>query len=91
MERWDLDRREDRLEVDAIIENDQPWLVTGSPPCGPFSPLRRLTDQKRDPVTVEQELELARSRVRTACGYYRRQYDEGRFFLHERPKPLGYA
>lgn len=89
VERWDLDRREDRLEVDAIIENDQPWLVTGSPPCSPFSPLRRLTDQKRDPVTVEQELELARSWVRTACGYYRRQYDEGRFFLHEHPKPSG--
>ena len=89
VEQWDLDKKEDRLEVEAIIENDQPWLVTGSPPCGPFSPLRRLTDQKRDPAVVEQELELARSRVRTACGYYRRQYDEGRFFLHEHPKPSG--
>ena len=36
VEQWDLDKKEDRLEVEAIIENDQPWLVTGSPLAWPI-------------------------------------------------------
>ncbi|CAK0895671.1 unnamed protein product, partial [Prorocentrum cordatum] len=47
---WDLLRKEDQSELGDIIEGDQPWLLTGSPRCDPFSQLQYLnrttTDEK---------------------------------------------
>ncbi|CAK9026272.1 unnamed protein product [Durusdinium trenchii] len=83
---WDLDRKRDRLELEAIIENEEPWLVTGSPPCGPFSSLRSLSDYKRDPTVVAEEIRVGKERVKTSVQMYKKQYDAGRYFLHEHPE-----
>lgn len=39
-------------------------LVTSSPPCTTFSPLRRLSDFKRDKKMVDEEKEIGRARLR---------------------------
>ena len=39
----------------------------------------------RDPTTVERERAEGRRHLQTACEAYRRQYDAGRYFLHEHP------
>ena len=57
-ERWDLDRESDFKEVIKMIREEQPWLLTSSPPRTTFSPLRRLTNKKRDPMTVQEEEDL---------------------------------
>ena len=40
---WDLSRDKDVKELAEMIEYEDPWLITGSPPCDPFSQLQHLT------------------------------------------------
>ena len=68
-----------------IIDEEEPELVTGSPPCEAFSQLLHLSKSKRDPAVVQNRLNVGRSRLRTAIGVYRKQYEAGRLFLHEHP------
>jgi len=85
-EYWDLLKSEDVELLEKLQEEQQPRLLTGSPPCTVFSTLRRLSDRKRDPATVQKEQEEGKEMLRTACEAYRRQYTAGRYFLHEHPK-----
>ena len=84
-EGWDLDREEDRQQAMAYVDMEKPTLLTGSPPCEAFSSLRWIGMSKRDPEEVKRQREKAEERLHTACSFYRRQYDEGRLFLHEHP------
>ncbi|CAJ1391015.1 unnamed protein product [Effrenium voratum] len=65
-ERWNLDRPEDQKEVLEMIQVEEPWLLTSSPPCTTFSPLRNVSNGKRDPGVVQEEEELGKARMRTA-------------------------
>lgn len=85
-ERWDLDRDRDFKEVLDMIVVEQPWLVTTSPPCKTFSPLRRLSNYKRDYKVVEQEETEGRLRLHRSMECCRAQADQGGYFLHEHPK-----
>ena len=85
-ERWDLDREEDVQQVKELIAKEEPLLVTSSPPCTTFTPLRNLSNQKRDPETVEEEEDLGRERLKKAIAFCRQQRSQGGFFLHEHPK-----
>ncbi|CAK9008497.1 unnamed protein product, partial [Durusdinium trenchii] len=63
-EKWDLDHEADfQLALD-MIAYEQPYLVTSSPPCTTFSPLRRLSDFKRDKKIVEEEKEIGKARLK---------------------------
>lgn len=84
-EKWDLDRPRDKKLVKKYLAEEQPWLVTGSPPCEVFSPLRNLSNYKRDPNVVEEEEEIGRERLRTCVECYNQQRDQGGLFLHEHP------
>ena len=54
---WDLDKQEDFEQALELISMEQPWLVTSSPPCTTFSPLRRLSNFKRPADVVEADWE----------------------------------
>lgn len=84
---WDLldDEQVEMLEQE-IIDQD-PFLLTGSPPCEAFSPLLRISKGKRDPAAVAAQKEKGLKMFRVACRNYRMQYDRGRYFLHEHPWP----
>ena len=84
-EMWDLDKANDVKELQEMVDFEKPTLLTGSPPCGPFSVLRRLSDYKRDPKVVADERAWGRRHLRTSIRFYRGQYDAGRYFLHEHP------
>jgi len=83
---WDLDNRADVLNVKAMIQDEDPYLVTGSPPCDPFSKLQNLSKHKRDPKVVADNLARGKRHIRTCIGIYRERMDKGRYFLHEHPK-----
>ena len=85
-EAWDLDREDDYQMVLEMISKEEPLLVTSSPPCEVFSPLRGLSNFKRDPETVREEEELGRERLRKSMSCCKEQADQGRFYLHEHPK-----
>ena len=88
-ERWDLDRDEDFKQVLDMIAMEEPYLVTSSPPCTKFCPLRRLSNHKRDQQIVEDEENLGRERLRRSMRCCRQQRDQGGWFLHEHPKDAG--
>ena len=88
-ERWDLDRDEDFKQVLGMIAIEEPYLVTSSPPCTTFCPLRRLSNHKRDQKIVEEEENLGRERLRRSMRCCRQQKDQGGWFLHEHPKDAG--
>ena len=46
--RWDMDQEADFAKVRNMINEEKPLLLTSSPPCTTFSPLRRITNPKRD-------------------------------------------
>ena len=54
-ENWDLDKESDYLQLLDLIALEQPYLVTSSPPCLTFSPLRWLSNFKRSKAEVEEE------------------------------------
>ena len=82
---WDLSRTTDQHELQELIESEQPKLLTGGPPCTSFSQLRNISNSKRDPSIVQQEIDIGKRHLRIACKAYRQQYDSGRYFLHEHP------
>ena len=68
-----------------LVDHEQPWLLAGAPPCGPFSILMTLQQYNRDPEKDRQRLEWGGTLLNVACQGYRRQCDNGRYFLHEAP------
>ena len=82
---WDLSTPEGEAAVDHLLTVEQPKLLCGAPPCEQFLTLQQILKAKRDPKKAEAELEVARQHLRVVVRAYRRQLDEGRFFLHERP------
>ena len=85
-ERWNLDKDEDFQLLLEILDAEKPWLVTSSPPCTTFSPLRRLSNHKRLKEIVEQEEMLGRLRLRRSIRCCKRQARLGGFYLHEHPR-----
>ena len=75
--KWDLDKEEDVQEVHAYIDREDPYLLTGGPPCETFSMLYLLSRNKRDPALVAKEQEYGKSRLRTAVSFYKRQMERG--------------
>ncbi|CAK0815838.1 unnamed protein product, partial [Prorocentrum cordatum] len=82
---WDLLRKDDQEELNRIIEKDEPWLLTGSPRCDPFSQLQYLNRLTTDEKVRERRLRDGREGLRVAIEAYNKQYDAGRYFLHEHP------
>ena len=84
---WDLSKQEDKVALKGLLQKERPLFLIGSPPCGPFSPLQNLNKYKRTPEQNEEILEEGRDHLRTAVGAYTEQHRNGRFFLHEHPRP----
>ena len=47
---WDVSLDSDLQELKEMVEFEDPWLITGSPPCDPFSQLQHLSKHKGDPA-----------------------------------------
>ena len=84
-EHWDLDRERDVREVHELMDKEEPYLLTGSPPCEAFSQLLNIKLASRDPENVKAKKEQGVRRLHTAIGCYRKQMENGRYFLHEHP------
>ena len=85
-ERWDLNKASDFQLVKKMVREEQPWLVTSSPPCTTFSPLRFLSNAKRDKRKVEAEEIEGMRLLERAIEICEDQHAQGGYFLHEHPK-----
>jgi len=82
---WDLSRAEDVKLLEQLQDEQDPYLLTGSPPCELFSQLQAISWQKQDPIRREERWRLAKHHLRVATDSYWRQLRKGRLFLHEHP------
>ena len=72
-------------DLEAILNDEDPYLLTGSPPCEAFSLLQGLNKNKIPEEVRKQRLEEGREKLRTAVRYYKERRAKGRYFLHEHP------
>ena len=84
-EHWDLARDRDVKELEYVVEAERPFLLTGSPPCDPFSQLLAISEARRDPAAVRLKRELGMRHLKTSVAFYKMQIAAGRYFLHEHP------
>ena len=84
-EYWDLNRSEDRLELDWLIDKEDPVLLTGSPRCDPFSLLQNLSKEYQDNPVRKLRREEGEQHLRQCVELYIGQMLRGRYFLHEHP------
>lgn len=83
---WDLTNKSHVKSLERIVDEEDPYLLTGSPPCEPFSPLQALNEGRVDPEVQKQRYDEGVEKLKTACGFYERQVKRGKYFLHEHPK-----
>ena len=69
-----------------MVDFEEPYLLTGSPPCDPFSQLLKISAHRRDPITVKRQREIGTRNLHTAIDLYEHQLNNGRYFLHEHPE-----
>ena len=80
---WDLTSSDDAKSIQTTLQEEDPYLVTGSPPCEAFSPLRALDERRVDPETRALRLEVGKDILQTTCDFHEQQMKRGRYFLHE--------
>ena len=83
---WDLNDGEHVEQVKYLIDEEDPMVLIGSPPCTIFTSLRKMSNNKRDPKTVEAEEREGKHHLKVACDCYKKQIMKGRLFLHEHPE-----
>ena len=84
--RWDFDDADTRDRAEALLDEQRPLLLIGSPMCTAFSRLLRISAAKRDPKVVAELREKAMVHLRFACKLYLKQIQRGCYFLHEHPQ-----
>mgnify|MGYP003327340632 CR=1 FL=1 len=53
-EYWNRNQPIDAKELQEMVDYEELFLPTGSPPCDPFSQLIKISAHRRDPAKVEQ-------------------------------------
>ena len=84
-EYWDLNRAEDREDLNYLIEKEQPFLLTGSPRCDPFSVLQNISKHREHGPDHELRRRQGEEHLDYTDELYKKQMSDGRYFLHEHP------
>ena len=82
---WDFRKKSHQQAALRLIRDQQPVLVILSPPCTTFSPLRFLSNHKRNPEVVAEEEDEGLEHVRFSGLIAKIQHRGGRGFLFEHP------
>ena len=83
---WDFRKKSHQQAALRLIRDQQPVLVILSPPCTTFSPLRFLSNHKRNPEVVAEEEDEELEHVRFSGLIAKIQHRGGRGFLFEHPR-----
>ena len=81
---WNLSDPVQRKQCWADLEAIDPYLVIGSPLCGPFSQWQNMPKNAASPE-LKAKLQEAVSHLEFCCEVYLWQYWRGKKFLHEHP------
>ena len=84
---WDFSKKECRKRARKKVNTEKPYMLIGSPHCGPWSSLQNLnmtTPEGR--AKVEDMRKKEKVHLKFCVELYRHQMDCGRYFLHEHPQ-----
>lgn len=84
-EPWDFSLKEKRQKARKLINEQNPYIVVGSPDCSKFSAWQHVNKHLRDPRIMKRELDQAMVHLEFCCQIYRDQLNRGRYVLHEHP------
>eukprot|EP00435_Cladocopium_sp_Y103_P020466 s1075_g5.t1 len=84
---WDFRRRDHRRQALQLIAKRRPAILLLSPPCTTFSPLRRLSNNKREAAQVQAEEDEGDLHMDFSAGLAEMQMRDGRGFILEQPAP----
>ena len=74
-----------RHRVWWAIEDQDPYLLIGSPPCDPFSNLHNPSIGREDPTKRAEKIRRGIIHLSFCFALYRHRAANGRYFLHEHP------
>ena len=84
---WDFDIPKHCEAAEKLLERKDPWLLIGSPTCGPFTSLQSLRPDTPESIAEYHRLLAKAYRHLAFCVYlYRKQRARGRRILHEHPE-----
>ena len=69
----------------AALEDQDPYLVIGAPPCTRYSRLQNLNRGKQDPEKMARDDAQDEALLHFAAKVYEDRHSKGRWFLHEHP------
>ena len=82
---WDLSDEKQVLELYEVIDEEDPYFLTGSPRCDPFSVRRGLNWRSLDEEPNVQNRIEGVKHLHLCCDLYEKQLKKGKYFLHEHP------
>ena len=82
---WGLSLESKRHRVWWAIEDQDPYLLVGSPLCDPFSNLHNLSIGREDPTKRAEKIRRGIIHLSFCFALYRHRAANGRYFLHEHP------
>ena len=83
---WDFNVKAKRDKARAMIREQRPYTLIGSPMCTAFSTWQRLNAARtRDPAAMERAKQGAILHLNFVAELYAEQLDGGRYFLHGHP------
>ena len=82
---WGLDRPEDVIKMDKMIEEQPPLLLTGGFDCAPFRVLRNINRSYLNTKENVEKRQKGENHLSLCIERYRRQIKKKRYFLHEHP------
>eukprot|EP00435_Cladocopium_sp_Y103_P017560 s3853_g4.t1 len=71
--------------IDPMSHVQETWHCGGCPPCGPYSQLQKLNQDKVGAVVMAEKRREAREHLEFCCSLYKRQAERGKIFTHEHP------
>ena len=80
---WDFTLARHREAARSYVETHKPKLVIGSPECRMFSSLQNLN--RRHWSEDKEQMVEAKRHIEFVVSIYKKQLEEGRYFLHEHP------
>ena len=82
-EKWNLMKPEHEAEMKRRQTKEDPYLLTGSPPCEGFSIISRGWNWYK--AGFKKARVLGKHLLKVSCRAYWRQIAAGKYFLHEHP------
>ena len=76
---WNLRRAEDRRKLWSVLEEEDPWVVIGSPMCLTPGQLAEYKDPAKKKLTLQESVE----HLLFVSEVYKWQSDRGKHFVHE--------